>query len=101
MLIEAPLRRNLVVYALKTTLSIAVLKRSYGRLVDQQTRMGINHIDKLDFLAAYPRAREDAFQGRSIYNAFKATGLTPLNGAEVLKRLNIQLHPPTPDRPLS
>ena len=80
----------------------AVLKRSYGRLVDQQTRMGINHIDKLDFLAAYPRAREDAFQARSIQNAFKATGLIPLNTAEVIDRLNIQLRLPTPpDRPSS
>ena len=80
----------------------AVLKRSYGRLVDQQTRMGINHIDKLDFFAAYPRAREDAFQTNTIQNAFKATGLIPLNAAEVLHKLNIQLRPPSPpDRPSS
>ena len=81
----------------------AVLKRSYGRLVDQQTRMGINHIDKLDFLAAYPRARADAFQTKSIENAFRATGLIPLNAAEVLDKLNIQLRPPTPavERPSS
>ena len=80
----------------------AVLKRSYGRLVDQQARMGINHIDKLDFLAAYPRAREDAFQTNTIQNAFKATGLIPLNAAEVLGKLNIQLCPLSPpDRPSS
>jgi hypothetical protein len=48
----------------------AVLKRSYGHLADQQSRMGINHIHKLDFLAAYPRAREDAFQAKGIQNAF-------------------------------
>ena len=32
----------------------SVLKRSYGALVEQQMRAGINYIDKLDFLTAYP-----------------------------------------------
>jgi len=36
----------------------AVLKRTYGRLVEDQMRARINHIDKFDFLAAYPNARE-------------------------------------------
>lgn len=31
----------------------AVLKRSYGRLVETKMRAGINHIDKLKFLEAY------------------------------------------------
>jgi len=35
----------------------ALLKRVYGRLVENQMQLGINHIDKLDFLAAYPHAR--------------------------------------------
>ena len=37
----------------------AVLKKAYGSLVDQKMRFGINHIDKLDFLGAYPQARID------------------------------------------
>lgn len=81
----------------------AVLKRSYGRLVDQQTRMGINHIDKLDFLAAYPQARLDTFKDRTIQNAFRATGLVPVDPTQVLEKLNIQLRTPTPvvERPSS
>jgi hypothetical protein len=39
----------------------AVLKRSYGRMVETKMRNGINHIDKLDFLEAYPSARIEAF----------------------------------------
>ena len=35
----------------------AVLKRSYSGLVETKMRLGINHIDKLDFLEAYPHAR--------------------------------------------
>jgi hypothetical protein len=34
-----------------------VLKRSYGRLVEVKMRVRINHINKLDFLEAYPLAR--------------------------------------------
>ena len=74
----------------------AVLKRSYSALVDQQTRCGVNHIDKLDFLAAYPRARTDAFKTNTIQNAFKATGIVPVSAEPVLSKLNIQLRTPTP-----
>jgi hypothetical protein len=38
-----------------------VLKRAYGRFVSDLARTGYNHIDKLDFLADYPRARLEAF----------------------------------------
>ena len=74
----------------------AVLKRSCSVLVDQQARCGINHIDKLDFLAAYPHARTDAFKTTTIQNAFKATGIVPLNAEPVLSKLNILLRTPTP-----
>lgn len=81
----------------------AVLKRSYCRLIDQQMRLGINHIDKLGFLEAYPRAREDTFHSRTIINAFKATGLAPLDPEPVLSKLNILVRSPTPavERPTS
>lgn len=74
----------------------AGLKRAYGKLVDQKMRMGINHIDKLDFLAAYPIAPMDAFQSNTIQNSFKAAGLVPLNAESVLSKLNISLRTPTP-----
>jgi transposase len=81
----------------------AVLKRSYGSLIDQKMRLGINHIDKLDFLAAYPQARADAFKIGTIKNSFKAAGLVPINPEPVLGKLNIQLRTPTPipERPSS
>ena len=34
----------------------AVLKRAYGQIVEMKMRLGINHINKLDFLEAYPHA---------------------------------------------
>jgi hypothetical protein len=74
----------------------AVLKRSYSALVDQQARSGVNHIDKLDFLTAYPHARADAFKINTIQSAFRATGIVPIDAEPVLSKLNIQLRTPTP-----
>jgi hypothetical protein len=82
----------------------AVLKRSYGSLVDQKMRLNVNHIDKLDFLAAYPQARIDAFKSDTIKNSFKAAGLVSIDPEPVLNQLNIQLRTPTPllpEQPLS
>jgi hypothetical protein len=74
----------------------APLKRAYGGLVESLTRNGIDHIDKLDFLTAYPEARFQAFKDTSIQNSFRATGLVPFNPALVLSKVNIRIKTPTP-----
>ena len=74
----------------------AVLKRSYGRLVEMKMRNGINHIDKLDFLEAYPLARIEAFKSETIKNSFGAAGLIPFAPNRVISKLNIRLRTPTP-----
>jgi hypothetical protein len=74
----------------------AVLKRAYGRLVETKMRLGINHIDKLDFLEAYPIARIEAYKLETIKNSFAAAGLVPFCPDQVLSKLNIQLRTPTP-----
>jgi hypothetical protein len=48
----------------------AVLKRHYGQLVEQQIRLGFNHIDKIDFLTAFPQARTMAYKAQTIRNSF-------------------------------
>lgn len=74
----------------------APLKRAYGRLIENQMRLNINHIDKLDFLAAYPQARADAFQPSTIKNSFAAAGLVPFDPNRVISKLDIRLRTPTP-----
>ncbi|KAL3713144.1 hypothetical protein TMatcc_001847 [Talaromyces marneffei ATCC 18224] len=74
----------------------AVLKRHYGQQVEQRMRDGFNHIDKLDFLMAFPKARTEAYKARTIQNSFVATGLVPFNPDRVIQQLNIQLKTPTP-----
>ena len=74
----------------------APLKKAYGGLIEQKARLGINHINKIDFLEALPEARESAFQPETIRNSFAGAGLVPLNPDRVLSQLNVQLKTPTP-----
>ena len=74
----------------------AALKRSYGRLIETKMRLRINHVDKLDFLEAYPSARIEAFKSETIKNSFAAAGLIPYDPDRVISKLNIYLRTPTP-----
>ena len=74
----------------------AVLKRAYGRLVEFKMRSGINHIDKIDFLEAYPLARIEAFKSETIKNNFRSAGLIPFAPESVISKLDIRLATPTP-----
>jgi hypothetical protein len=76
----------------------AVLKRQYGQLVEQRMRLGFNHIDKHDFLTAFPTARTMAYKAENIRNGFAATGLVPFNPDRVYQQLDIQIRTPTPPR---
>ncbi|KAJ5614365.1 hypothetical protein N7528_008019 [Penicillium herquei] len=76
----------------------AVLKRTYSDLIGQKVRAGINHIDKLDFLTAYPQAHANTFKLETIKNSFEAAGIVPFDPQSVLSKLNIQLRTPTPPR---
>lgn len=74
----------------------SVLKRAYSHLIAKQTRLGHNHIDKLDFLAAYTQAHSETFQTKTIQSSFRGAGLVPLDPDHVLSKLNISLRTPTP-----
>ena len=44
----------------------SVLKRSYSRLVEQKMGLGVNHIDKQEFLPLYQQARSEALYAYNI-----------------------------------
>jgi predicted HTH domain antitoxin len=75
------------------------LKCAYGGLVEQKMRLGYNHIDKFDFLKAYPAAHLEVFKPLNIQNGFAAAGIYPFDPKRVLEKLNICVSTPTP--PLS
>jgi hypothetical protein len=59
-------------------------------------RLGYNHIDKFDFLKAYPAAHLEVFTPLNIQNGFVAAGIHPLKPERVLEKLNIYILTPTP-----
>jgi hypothetical protein len=79
----------------------SVLKRSYGREIEQFMRAGSNHIDKPDFLTAYIAARKETMAIETIRNGFASIGLVPYDPERVLSKLNTQLRTPTPPPAIS
>ena len=78
-----------------------VLKRSYGRQIKDLMRVGVNYIDKSDFLLAYLTAYTEALTSNTVCSRFVATGLVLYDPECVLSKLNTQLRTPTPPPPLT
>ena len=69
----------------------SVLKRAYSTAVQNRIRLGFDHIDKAEFLTAYPSARQIAFTPETIQNSFAATSLVLYNPIRVLSKLDIYI----------
>jgi hypothetical protein len=74
----------------------AVLKQRYGRAVEAQMRVGINHVDKDDFLTLYQEIRPAVFGSGTIQSGFRATGIVPFDPDQVLSELHVQVQTQTP-----
>jgi hypothetical protein len=59
-------------------------------------RLGYNHIDKFDFLDAYPTAHQKVFTPQNVLSGFAAAGILPFEPQQVLDKLNISMETPTP-----
>jgi HAMP domain-containing protein len=68
----------------------------YGRQVESHIRLGINHIDKEDFLSLYRTAHEQAMTKANIQSGFAATGLIPYDPARILDTLSLIVRTPSP-----
>jgi hypothetical protein len=66
----------------------AVLKRLYGRGVEELVRAGIYHIDKPDFLSIFYIAYINTIVKKTIRNGFITTSLIPYNPNQVLSKLH-------------
>jgi hypothetical protein len=65
-------------------------------LIEQKAHLGVNYINKFNFLEAFPAAYKSTFQAETIKNSFAGAGLVPFNPDRVLSKLDIQLKTPTP-----
>lgn len=75
------------------------LKRAYGSQIAEFIRLGVNHVDKAEFLPAFKQARFEAFSERNIRSGFTAAGLVPLDPDRVLSTLQIRPYTP-PEAPI-
>jgi len=74
------------------------LKLKYSQRIRDLARRRVFHINKEGFLPAFKLAFFDVFREENCRKAFEASGLIPLNAAEVLDRLDVRLR--TPPEPL-
>ena len=58
--------------------------------------LGINHIDKLDFLRLFYQTRLTTFTSKNIKSAFQTIGIIPFNPQKVLSRLKVRTPNPLP-----
>jgi hypothetical protein len=72
------------------------LKASYGKLVEGQIRLGVNYIDKDEFLRLYPSAHVQAITEKTIQSGFAAIGLVSFDLDRVLSTLNPIVRTPSP-----
>ena len=76
------------------------LKLKYSQRVRDLARRRVYHINKEGFLPAFKLAFFDVFREENCRKAFEASGLVPLNAAEVIDRLDVRLRtPPEPSPP--
>ena len=64
-------------------------------------QVGINYINKDDFLTLYKEICPAVFQSATIQSGFKATGITPFNPDRVLSELHIQMQTLSPPQVLT
>ena len=75
------------------------LKRAYSKQIEKFIRMHINHISKVEFLAAFQDAFYASFGEANIRGGFRGSGLVPFNPESVISKLNVKLRTPTPPAP--
>ena len=73
------------------------LKKTYTKELKNMFRLGISHVNELEFLETYKQVRLQVFTKSNILGAFKGAGLFPFNPTAVLDLLNAPLGPTTPE----
>lgn len=77
----------------------AGLKYLYRQQIENLIQVGVNYIDKSDFLLAYFTACTEALTSNIVCNRFAAAGLVLYNPEYIFSKLNTQLQIPIPPPP--
>lgn len=79
----------------------SVLKRSYGRQIEDFIKAHINHISKVEFFIAFKAAYLQSITPQNAVAGFRGAGLVPFDPQAVLSKLDVRLRTPTPTGPPS
>ena len=82
---------SLIFYNLLIFAFFAFLKSTYDCLMKEKMWLEINHVNKPDFLSAYPQACKKTFKMSNIKNDLMTTDLISYNSERILMQLNIYL----------
>jgi hypothetical protein len=77
----------------------SVLKRLYGRQLEDYIKAYITHITKIEFFIAFKAAHLRTFSVENIKAGFRGAGLVPFDPQAILSKLDIKLRTPTPTGP--
>ena len=77
----------------------SVLKRMYGRELEDFIKAYINHITKTEFFIAFKAAHLKTMTANNIKAGFQGAGLVPYDPQAVLSKLDVKLRTPTPTGP--
>ena len=76
-----------------------VLKRIYGRQIEDFIKAHINHITKVEFLTAFKAAYVESITSQNAKAGFRGAGLVPFDPQAVISKLDVKLRTPTPTGP--
>lgn len=79
----------------------SVLKRAYGRQLEDFIKAHITHITKLEFFLAFKAAHFAAISKANIQGGFRGAGLVPFDPQAVIFKLDVKLQTPIPTSSLS
>ena len=74
----------------------SVLKRMYGKELEDFIKAHINHITKPEFFIAFKAAHLATMTSKNIKAGFRGAGLVPYDPQSVLSKLDVKLRTPTP-----
>jgi hypothetical protein len=79
----------------------SVLKRMYGRQIEDLMKANINHITKAEFFMAFKAAYLQSITVQNAQAGFRGAGLIPFDPQAVISKLDVKLRTPTPTGPSS
>jgi hypothetical protein len=74
----------------------SALKVAYGSQLEELMKSNITHVDKADFFTMFQPAFKAAITAKNAKGGFEGAGLVPFNPDQVISKLDIRIHTPSP-----